>query len=388
MAFPKKRKALVFTQEEVEKLQAIRRARTEEKRRTVRAGILLDAASGKMSDQAIARAHGVNRNTVVLCVHKCLRFGWEAALGELPRPGRPRRVSDDATTWVLHCACQKPKERGYSYELWTYGLLTQHIRQRCEAAGYPELHHLSRSKLHKILTEAKLRPHKVRYYVERRDPDFESQMAAVLHVYKEVEIINNGLLRGELRDGDVRQLGMVTVSYDEKPGIQALGLTTTDRPPAPGKHPSHLRDYEYKRLGTVSLLAGLDLHTGRVIEQISNTHKRADFVGFLKKLDGRYPANQKIRLLLDNHSAHISKETRAYLDTVPQRFVFVFMPTHGSWLNLVENLFSKMTRTMLRGIRVATKQELIDRIHQYFEEINAAPVLFRWKYKMDEMAIV
>jgi transposase len=215
MAFPKKRKALVFTQEEVGKLQAVRRARTEEKRRTVRAGILLDAASGKMSDQAIARAHGVNRNTVVLCVNKCLRFGWEAALGELPRPGRPRRVSDEATTWVLHCACQKPKELGYAHELWTYGLLTQHIRQRCEAAGYPELHHLSRSKLHKILTEAKLRPHKIRYYVERRDPDFEPKMAAVLHVYKEVEIINEGLLRGTLREAP-----LITVSYDENRGCK------------------------------------------------------------------------------------------------------------------------------------------------------------------------
>jgi hypothetical protein len=71
-----------------------------------------------------------------------------------------------------------------------------------------------------------------------------------------------------------------------------------------------------------------------------------------------------------------------------QRFVFVFTPTHGSWLNLIENQFSKMTRTMLRAIRVASQQELIDRIHQYFEEINAAPVVFRWKYKMDETIIV
>jgi transposase len=239
-----------------------------------------------------------------------------------------------------------------------------------------------------MLHAGEIHPHKIRYYVERRDPAFEAKMASVLHVYKEVEIINNGLLRGELREADARQLGMVTVSYDEKPGIQALGVTTPDRPPAPGQHPSHWRDYEYKRLGTISLLAGLDLHTGRVIEEISNTHKSADFIAFLKKLDGEFPANQKIRLLLDNHSAHISRETRAYLDTVPQRFVFVFMPTHGSWLNLVENLFSKMTRTMLRGIRVVTKQELIDRIHQYFEEMNAAPVIFRWKYKMDEMYIV
>jgi transposase len=99
------------------------------------------------------------------------------------------------------------------------------------------------------------------------------------------------------------------------------------------------------------------------------------------------PAHQKIRLMLDNHSAHISKETRSYLDTVSQRFEFVFTPKHGSCLNLIENQFSKMTRTMLRGIRVASKQELIDRIHQYFQEINADPVVFRWKYKMDETFI-
>jgi transposase len=130
------------------------------------------------------------------------------------------------------------------------------------------------------------------------------------------------------------------------------------------------------------------LHSGKIIETVSDTHTSADFIGFLKKLDGSYPEHQKIRLVLDNHSAHISKETRSYLDTTPQRFVFVFTPTHGSWLNLIENQFSKMTRTMLRGIRVASKQELIDRIHLYFEEINADPVVFRWKYKMDETCIV
>ena len=387
MPFPKKRRALQFTDDERHKLESIHKSRKEQKRRVLRATILLESAAGN-SDEAIARHHLISRSTVVLCIQKYLQFGLDAALMELPRSGKPRRLPDDAVAWVQNCACLKPKELGYSYELWTYRLLVAHIRRQCSAAGHPALANVSRSKLHKILHAGEIHPHKIRYYVERRDPAFESKMANVLHVYKEVEIINNGLLRGELREGDVRQLGMVTVSYDEKPGIQALGLTTPDRPPVPGKHPGHLRDYEYQRLGTVSLLAGLDLHTGRVIEQISNTHKSADFVDFLKKLDGQYPANQKIRLLLDNHSAHISKETRAYLDTVPQRFVFVFMPTHGSWLNLAENLFSKMTRTMLRGIRVATKQELIDRIHQYFEEINAAPVLFRWKYKMDEMAIV
>lgn len=341
-----------------------------------------DSLSGQ-SDEAIARQHHVNRGTVVLCIRKCLEFGMDAALGELPRPGKPRQLPDDAIAWVLHCACQKPKELGYSYELWTYKLLTAHVRQHCVAAGHPALQMLSRSKLHKILRQGELRPHKIRYYVECRDPAFEPKMAQVLHVYKEVEIVND-----YLRGSAARPLGMVTISYDEKPGIQALAVTTPDRPPVAGQYPSHLRDNEYIRLGTVSLLAGLDLHSGRVIETVSDTHKSADFIAFLKKLEDAYPAPQKIRLILDNHSAHISKETRSYLDTIPQRFVFVFTPTHGSWLNLIENQFSKMTRTMLRGIRVASKQELIDRIHLYFEEINAEPVIFRWKYKMDETFIV
>lgn len=382
MPFPRRRRSLQFTDEELGRLESIRKSRTEEKRRTLRAAILLDSLAGQ-SDAAIARHHHISRGTVVLCIRKCLQSGLETALQELPRSGKPRQLPDDAKAWVRHCACQKPKDLGYSHELWTYKLLTAHIREHCIDAGHPALHKLSRSKLHRILSEGELRPHKIRYYVERRDPAFESKMANVLHVYKEVEIVNDGLLRGE-----VRALGMTTISYDEKPGIQALAVTTADRPPVPGKHSRHLRDYEYKRLGTVSLLAGLDLHSGRVIETISNTHKSADFITFLKKLDEAYPVQQKIRLVLDNHSAHISRQTRDYLDSVQQRFVFVFTPTHGSWLNLVENFFSKMTRSMLRGIRVASKQELIDRIHQYFEEVNADPVVFRWKYKMDETYIV
>jgi transposase len=381
MAFPKTRKPLVLTEEERQRVETIRRSRTEEKRRTVRAGILLDSLAG-LTDQAIAQAHHVNRNTVVLCIQKCLRFGLDAALGELPRSGKPRQLSDEAIAWVLHCACQKPKDLGYAQELWTYRLLTAHIHQKCKAAGYDELHKLSRSKLHRILTQAEVRPHKIRYYVERRDPEFEQKMAAILHVYKEVEIINEGMVRGTIQEP-----GLVTVSYDEKPGIQALATTTPDRPPVPGKHASHLRDYEYKRLGTVSLLAGLDLHTGKVIEVVSDTHASRDFIALLQKLDESYPAGIQLRVLLDNHSAHISKETQRYLASRPQRFSFVFLPKHGSWLNLIETLFSKMTRSMLRGIRVATKQELIDRIHQYFAEVNADPVVFRWKYKMDETTI-
>jgi transposase len=324
----------------------------------------------------------VNRHSVALCVDKFLKYGLEAALGELPRPGKSRRILDDAIRWVLYCACQKPKEVGYSCELWTYALLQRHVRTHCVEAGHPSLVELSRSKLHRILTQGEIQPHTIRYYVERRDPEFEPKMITVLHVYKEVEIVNAGLVAGTLKEPTV-----VTISYDEKPGIQALATTTPDRPPTPNEFRSHLRDYEYKRLGTVSLLAGLDLHTGRVTELVRDHHASADFIALLEKLDESYPAQVRIRLLLDNHSAHISKETRNWLDLHPQRFEFVFTPKHGSWLNIVETMFSKMARSMLRGIRVASKQELIDRIHLYFQEINTDPVIFRWKYKMDEITI-
>ena len=119
---------------------------------------------------------------------------------------------------------------------------------------------------------------------------------------------------------------------------------------------------------------------------MSETHKSSDFIKFLKILDAKYPKGEKIRLILDNHSAHTSKETRKFLEANPGRFEFVFTPTHGSWLNMIESFFSKITRQMLKGIRVSTKKELADRIYQYFDEINEVPVVFHWKYKMNEIS--
>jgi transposase len=381
MPFTTKRQVLNLAADEKQKLERLRRSRVGEKREALHAGILLDLADG-MSDGAVARNNGINRHTVALCARKFLQFGLEVALGELPRPGKSRRIPDDAIAWVLHIACQKPKELGYAYELWTYSLLQEHVRGHCMEAGHSSLTELSRSRLHRILTQGEIRPHRIRYYVERRDPEFEPKMAEVLHVYKEVEIMNAELLEGTLKEPPV-----VTISYDEKPGIQALATTTPDRPPAPNQFATHLRDYEYRRLGTVSLLAGLDLHTGRVTEIVSDHHASADFIALLGKLHENYPPQTRIRLLLDNHSAHISKATQGWLGLHPNRFEFVFTPKHGSWLNIVETMFSKMARSMLRGIRVASKQELIDRIHLYFDQINADPVIFRWKYKMDEISI-
>src|SRR6516164_1323733 len=177
------------------------------------------------------------------------------------------------------------------------------------------------------------------------------------------------------------------VSYDEKPGIQALATTAPDLPPEPGKHATFARDHEYKRYGTVSLLAGIDLLTGQVHALVKDRHRSCEFIEFLKLIDAAYPTHTAIKLILDNHSAHISKETRAWLADQPAgRFEFVFTPTHGSWLNLIEVFFAKLARSVLRYIRVESKQELKDRIMAAMDEFNRHPVVHTWSYKLDKAA--
>lgn len=207
-------------------------------------------------------------------------------------------------------------------------------------------------------------------------------MHNVLVVYKQLSFNFDG--NGELIVKDEEAPQIHTISYDEKPGIQAIATVAPDLPPKEGKGFIQ-RDSEYKRLGTVSLLAGIDLLTGDAIPLVSDSHKSSDFIQFLQKLDGKYPEGDIIRLILDNHSVHTSKETMAYLKTRPKRFQFIFTPKHGSWLNMIEGFFGKMTRQMLRGIRVESKEELVSRIYKYFDEINEVPVVYHWKYKLDEI---
>ena len=246
---------------------------------------------------------------------------------------------------MLAVACTKPKDHGLAAELWTRSALAQHIRRAAKAAGHPSVAGAAKSTVHAILRDAAIRPHKIKYYLERQDPEFDRKMKEVLIVYQEVDHLIQS------PPGTART---VTVSVDEKPGVQALATTSPDLPPVPGKHPEVGRDYEYKRLGTASILAGLDLHDGHVTARVERRHRSREFVGLLQDLDAYYPPPVTIRLLLDNHSAHISKETMAYLATRPNRFAYVHTPKHGSWLNLVEPLFGKMARTFLRGVRGRT----------------------------------
>src|SRR5882672_12066663 len=208
-------------------------------------------------------------------------------------------------------------------------------------------------------------------------------MAEVLCVYREVKIIKETAAAAKQKPSDA----VAIVSYDEKPGIQAIATTAPDLSPEPGLHATFARDHEYKRNGTVSLLAGIDLLTGKVHALVRDRHRSREFIDFLKLLDAAYPASTAIKLILDNHSAHISRETRAWLDARPPgRFAFTFTPKHGSWLNLIEGFFSKFARSVLRHIRVASKHELKERIMAGIDDVNRHPVIHTWSYKLTEAA--
>ena len=362
-------------------LETQTKARTIQAQTVVRARILLLKADG-YSIEAIADKVDMNRKSVMLCINKFNEGGIENALFDAPGRGRNAEITDDEKAWIINIACQKPVDLGYSAEVWTRALLTKHINKFAEEAGHTRLSTISQSKVRTILEEADIKPNKIKYYCENRDPDFDRKMHNVLLVYKQLSLQfdENGEL---LPFGDDDQIIHV-LSYDEKPGIQAIATTSDDLLPD-DNHSTISRDYEYKRLGTISLLTGIDLQTGEAIPLVKESHNSNDYVEFLKLLDNKYPKEEKIRLVLDNLKVHSSVETRKYLATVPGRFEFVFTPKQGSWLNLVEGFFSKMTRQMLKGIRVKTKDELVERIYKYFEEANEEPVVYHWKYKLDEI---
>ena len=378
---PRKTTKLELRKGDFEYLRSLIKQRTIQAQVVIRAHILLDKANG-VSIREIAAIYDLSPNTVHLCINKYEKGGTDFALFDGQRSGRPIEITDDAKSWIISVACQKPCDLGYSAELWTLAALHKHICKNAESAGYPRLATVTKPYIQKLLQTADIKPFKVKYYLEKRDPDFDQKMHEVLVVYKQVsmQFDENGNLI--IPDNGIQT---VTLSYDEKPGIQAIGNTCPDRNPN-AAHGFVSRDSEYIRHGTLSLLAAIDLLTGEAIPLVSETHKSSDFIQFLKKLDVHYPKQDKIQIILDNHSAHTSKETRNYLATMPEgRFEFIFTPKHGSWLNMIESFFSKLTKQMLRGIRVNSKEELRDRIYQYFDEINQEPVVYHWTYKLDEV---
>src|SRR5208337_2956749 len=258
------------------------------------------------------RALDVHHQTVQRCAERALAYGPMAAstivrgrARSRRSPPRPRHgwflwPAARRRTWAIRTRCGRR-------------LLARHAREHGPAEEHACLGKLVQGTVCKILNEQEVKPHKVRYYLERRDPEFKAKMAEVLCVYREVKLIKEAAAASRQEPSDA----VAIVSYDEKPGIQAIATTAPDLPPEPGRQATFARDHEYKRHGTVSLLAGIDLLTGQVHALVKDRHRSREVIEFLKLLDAAYPTHTAIKLILDNHSAHISKETKAWLAEQP-----------------------------------------------------------------------
>jgi transposase len=258
---------LAMTDEEIARLTSVSRSRTEPASRVERAQMLLGYRESP-SFFAVARRLGGHHQTVQRCVERAMAYGPLAALDDRPRPGKEPTITPEAKAWLVSLACDKAKEHGYPHELWTTRLLARHAREHGPATGHECLANLVQGTVCKILGREDIKPYKVRYYLERRDADFEQRMAEVLCVYREVQVLKKTAARSKKPDKSV-----AIVSYDEKPGIQAIATTEPDLPPKPSVHATFARDHEYKRHGTLSLLAGIDLLTGKVHALVRDRHR-------------------------------------------------------------------------------------------------------------------
>jgi len=372
MARKTARAQLVISPDERKELERLQRSRMAPKQEVDRANILLRYSRGEGPTQ-IHRAVGMSRVTIYECIDKALAAGVAAGLKDRERSPREPEIDEAAKAWVLNIACTKPKDHGLAAELWSLAGLAAYTRKHAPLEGHENLARAAKATIWRIFDGAQIKPHKIQYYLERRDPQFKEKMREVLLVYQEVALQKAAHAAG----ADNSQI--ITVSVDEKPGVQAIANTAPDLPPCAGRYRMLARDHEYKRHGTLSILAGVDLHNGEVFAEVHPRHRSREFILLLKALDEHYPKQCTIRVILDNHSAHISRETRAYLASRPNRFIYVHTPKHGSWLNLIETVFGKMARTFLKGIRVQSREELKQRILQGVREMNLAPVICSWK---------
>ena len=294
-----------ITDEDKEYLQQLSKVRTTQAQIVDRARILLQKAEA-VPDATIAKGLCIAVNTVRLCVDKYLEGGVQRALFDEYRKGRPVEINSDAIAWMISIACQHPVDLGYSQELWTLKNLHKHIQAHAEEAGFPRLKTVTKARIQQILVQQDIKPFKIKYYCEKRDPDFDAKIHNVLLVYKQVEMQFDEA--GEIIIPTDKPV-IHTVSCDEKPGIQVLSTTSEELRPT-DKNGVVMRDAEYKRLSTLSLLAGIDLLTGIAIPLVSESHKSSNFINFLKKFDAMDPEGDEIRVICDNHSAHKSKETQ------------------------------------------------------------------------------
>jgi transposase len=316
----------------------------------LRAWIVLLAADG-LANSTIAAELGCSEPTVRRWRLRFERHGVPG-LFDHPRSGRPERYGPSERLAVIAVATSLPPEGAAR---WTQALVAGHLAERGLA--------LSRATVRRVLAEARVRPHKIRGWLNRADDDaFWSQAGAVCRLY--LDIPADTLL----------------VSVDEKTGIQARSRIRPAQPAGPGS--DRRVEFEYKRHGTVSIVAAMDVATGQVVAERVERNDSAHFIRFLAMLDRSTDPALRIHLIMDNGSSHTSRATRAWLAAHP-RFTVTHTPKHASWLNMIEQWFSALTRRALRGCDFTSRDDLDAKITAFTVRHNRTARPYRWRYNAD-----
>ncbi len=335
---------LVISEPEAEALRALIRAGTTEQRTATRARVILRAAAGT-GNGAIADELSISPTTVLLWRR---RFGRDrlARLGDAPRSGRPLVYDREVRDRIIAETLSPPPE----------GTTHWSARRLAERTG------ISITTIQRIWTEAGLKPHRTETFKFSTDPDLEAKIRDVVGLY---------LAPPERA---------IVLSLDEKTQIQALDRTAPMLPMRPGQVERHTHDY--RRHGTTSLFAALEVATGKVTTEARARHTGADFLALLRHVERAYPAGE-LHVVLDNVS-HKTPDVRAWLERNP-RITFHFTPTSASWMNQIETWFGILTRGALRRGTVGSVKELIAMIEAFIRSWNAGASPFIWVKTADEI---
>jgi transposase len=337
---------LAITDEERAELQRRVRAHTTPQRAAKRARIVLLAADG-LPNRQIAPIVGMNQHTVAQWRR---RFEVErlAGLEDRPRAGRPLVYDHDDRLRIVAQVTQEPPDPASH---WSHSQLADTLAD----IG------ISASQIGRILADLDIKPHRVRGWITRPDdPTFWERAADVGGLYL------------------VPPTNALVLSVDEKTGIGARSRTRPATPPAPGR-PSR-QEHEYVRHGTATLLAALDVHRGGVLQATDiDLNTAANFIAFLDDLDACVPAGLEVHLVLDNGSSQIANSTRWWFVDHP-RFHAHYPPSHASWLNQVELLFSILARRLLKRGEFASVEDLVAKVMAFIADDNRTARPFRWTY--------
>jgi transposase len=329
------------------KLERLIRSRTTPQRVVERAKIVLGSAHGA-SGSEICREAGVSRPTVTRWLDRYGAGGIEALVTDRPRSGRPRAVTPEREAEIVHKTLHEKPPTGTH---WSTRIMAAEVG-------------LDQSTVWRVWQAHGLKPHKVDYFKLSTDPRFVEKLRDVVGLYL---------------DPPERA---VVFSFDEKSQIQALDRTQPGLPLKKGR--AGTMTFDYKRHGTTTLFAALDIATGKVQHECMSRHRHQEFLRFMKRVEKSVDPELDLHVILDNYATHKHPTVKAWLEKHP-RVHFHFIPTSSSWLNLVERFFSELTTRQLKRLAVSSVAELIEAITGYIETRNQNPKPFVWTASVDHI---